>query len=361
MTYIPPRDEIELDLLDIWQQQFKQPQIGMLDTFESLQAKDQHLDAISQAISQKFQRKLDTNTLKTAQNIDAVADILREDVKEVSFSCLVPMRETGTKLPFFCVHGAGGNIMIFQDLCKNLGDNQPFYGLQAQGLDGESEPLTSIEAMASQYLSEIRLVQPQGPYIFGGMCLGGLIAYEMAQQVQAAGEDVALVVLLDARNPSSMLAMDETELADNSALNKIKNKLQQGDLLSTLKRKTGRLATKVVKNTTWAIKEKVGNQFIDKEKRFYKHIWDANAVARKAYVPNPYTGSVLALLAAEAPDGSPRDPKRGWLKLAPQLEVIKVPGRHDTVVREPQVKGLAQSINQRFAQIPSNIKEALNN
>ena len=354
MTYIPPRDEIELDLLDIWQQQFKRPQIGMLDSFESLQAEEQHLEAISQAIFQRFKRKLDATTLKTAQNIDAIADILREDVKEVSFSCLVPMRESGTKLPFFCVHGAGGNIMIFQDLCKNLGDDQPFYGLQSQGLDGESEPLTSIEAMASQYLSEIRQVQPHGPYIFGGMCLGGLIAYEMAQQMRAASEDVALVVLLDARNPSSMLAMDENELVDKSTLDKIKKKLQQGDLFNTLKRKTGRLATKVVKNTTWAIKEKVGNQFVDQEKRFYKHIWDANAIARKAYVPKPYPGDILALLAAEAPDGSPRDPKRGWTKLAPQLEVIKVPGRHDTVVREPQVKGLAQSINQRFANIANN-------
>ena len=354
MTYIPPRDEIELDLLDIWQQQFKQPKIGMLDTFNDLQAEDNQIEIISQAISQKFQRTLDGNTLKSASTIDAIADILREDVKEVSFSCLVPMRETGTKLPFFCVHGAGGNIMIFQDLCKNLGDDQPFYGLQAQGLDGESEPLTSVEAMAAQYLSEIRQIQPQGPYIFGGMCLGGLIAYEMAQQTQASGDDVALVVLLDARNPSSMLAMDENDITDNNTLNKIKNKLKQGDLLNTLKRKAGRLTTKVVKNTTWTIKEKVGNQFVDQEKRFYKHIWDANAIARKAYIPKPYTGDILALLAAEAPDGSPRDPKRGWAKLAPQLEVIKVPGRHDTVVREPQVKGLAQSINQRLAKIPNN-------
>lgn len=354
MTYIPPRDEVELDLLDIWQHHFKQPQIGMLDTFDTLQAEDNHLEAISQAISQKFHRNLNAKTLKSASTIDAIADILREDVKAVSFSCLIPMRETGTKLPFFCVHGAGGNIMIFQDLYKNLGSDQPFYGLQAQGLDGESDPLTSIEAMATQYLSEIRQVQPHGPYIFGGMCLGGLIAYEMAQQTQASGDKVALVVLLDARNPSSMLAMDENDLTNNNTLNKIKNKLKQGDLLNTLKRKTGRFATKVIKNTTWAIKEKVGNQFVDQEKRFYKHIWDANAVARKAYIPKPYTGDILALLAAEAPDGSPRDPRRGWAKLAPQLEVIKVPGRHDTVVREPQVKGLAQSINQRLAQIANN-------
>ncbi len=354
MTYIPPRDEIELDLLDIWQQQFKQPKIGMLDTFDDLQAEDRQIEVISQAISQKFQRTLDKNTLKSASTIDAIADILREDVKEVSFSCLVPMRETGTKLPFFCVHGAGGNIMIFQDLCKNLGDDQPFYGLQAQGLDGESEPLTSVEAMAAQYLSEIRQVQPKGPYIFGGMCLGGLIAYEMAQQTVAAGEEVALVILLDARNPSSMLKMDETELTNNNVLHRIKNKVQQGDLLNSLRRRAKYWKTRIVKNTAWTIKEKVSNQFIEQEKRFYKHIWDANATARKSYVPKPYNGDILALLAAEAPDGSPRDPKRGWIKLAPQLKVIKVPGRHDTVVLEPQVKGLAQSINQRLAKIPNN-------
>jgi len=354
MSYIPPRDEIELDLLDIWQQTFKQPKIGMLDTFDALQATKTQLDAIRHAIETHFKRNLSINTLKEAKNIDAIGDILREDVKEACFSCLVPMRETGTKLPFFCVHGAGGNIMIFQDLCKNLGDDQPFYGLQAKGLDGESPPLTSVEAMAAQYLSEIEKVQPEGPYIFGGMCLGGLIAYEMAQQVQALGKKVAMVVLLDARNPTSMLAMDENELQNHSKLDKIKEKIKHGDLLNTLKRKAGRLKTKAIKNTTWAMKEKFGNQFLDQEKRFYKHIWDANAIARKSYIPKPYSGNILAILAAEAPDGSPRDPRRGWMKLAPQLEVIKVPGRHDTVVREPQVRDLAKSINQRFSQIPEN-------
>jgi len=354
MMYIPPRDEIELDLLEIWQNIFTQNKIGMLDTFDHLQATQEQLQELQSSIHNKFQRQLSLDDITQATNIDAIADILREDVKEVSFSCLVTMQEKGTKIPFFCVHGAGGNIMIFKDLCKRLGDTQPFYGLQATGLDGDTQPLTTIEAMAQAYLEEIRRVQPHGPYIFGGMCLGGLVAYEMAQQMQAIHEEVALVVLLDARNPSSMLAMEDPQFNNNSKLTQVKIKLQEGDLLGVVKRKLGRLKTKIHKKTIWAYKNKIGNKFIDQEKRFYQHIWDANAKARKAYIPKPYAGNILALLAAEAPDGSPRDPKRGWMKLAPQLEVIKVPGRHDTVVIEPQVKGLAESIGQRFEKISGN-------
>jgi len=353
MPYIPPRDEIELDLLDIWQDTFSQPKIGMLDTFDGLQSNQEQLRKIKSAIQDKFQRELTIDTMTTATNMDAIADILRDDVKEASFSCLVPLRETGSKIPIFCVHGAGGNVMIFKDLCKNLGDEQPFYGLQAKGLDGESEPLTTIEDMAKEYLTEIQSVRPHGPYIFSGMCLGGLVAYEMAQQVHA-NEEVALVILLDAKNPSSLLAMEKGRRGKRSKLVKIKMKLKQGDLFAALKRKVGGLTTKILKRSMHLFKEKISNKFVAQEKRFYQHIWDASDIARDTYLPKPYSGNILALLASEAPDGSPRDPKRGWAKLAPQIEVIKIPGRHDTVVREPQVTGLAKAINQRLEKIPGN-------
>ncbi len=355
MSYIPPRDEIELDLVEIWQAVLHKDKIGMLDSLEALAATDVQHALLVKQVNEKFERALSEPELRDASTIDALADILREDVKQVSFSCLVPMRATGSRTPLFCVHGAGGNIMIFKDLCKRLGDEQPFYGLQSKGLDGDATPLRSVEDMAREYLTEIREVQPHGPYIFAGMCLGGLIAYEMSQQIVAMGEEVALLVLLDARNPTSMLEMDERGFKTQSVFHKIQDKAKQGDLLGVVKRKLGRLKTKVMKKTLWAYKETVSNHFTEKEKRFYRHIWDANAEARKSYSPKPYSGNIVALLAEEAPDGSPRDPKRGWMKLAPQLEVIKIPGRHDTVVCEPQVQVLASSINTRLSKIiPTN-------
>ena len=90
-------------------------------------------------------------------------------------------------------------------MTKYLAPDYPLYGLQSQGLDGVSEPLHSIEEMAERYLQEIRAVQPTGPYYLGGYCLGGTVAYEMAQRLQAAGEEVALVAMLDTYNFSRAL------------------------------------------------------------------------------------------------------------------------------------------------------------
>src|SRR6202046_1048263 len=95
------------------------------------------------------------------------------------------------------MHGAGGNVLIYRELSKLLGDDQPFYGLQAQGLDGSAPPLTKIEDMAALYVKEIRRERPAGPYLLGGYCLGGTIAYEVAQQLRAQGQEVTLLALFD--------------------------------------------------------------------------------------------------------------------------------------------------------------------
>ena len=103
----------------------------------------------------------------------------------------------GTRPAFFCMHGAGGNVLIYRDLAKNVGADQPFYGLQAQGLDGASAPLTTIEAMAGLYAKEIRRAQAHGPYYLGGYCMGGTLAYEVARQLKNEGEEIALLALFD--------------------------------------------------------------------------------------------------------------------------------------------------------------------
>jgi hypothetical protein len=100
------------------------------------------------------------------------------------------------------VPGVGGNVLVFARLAKLLGDDQPFYGLQAQGLDGKAKPYTRVEDMARHYMEEIRAVQPQGPYLLGGTCTGGLVAYEIAQQLTARGETVRLAII-ESWHPSS--------------------------------------------------------------------------------------------------------------------------------------------------------------
>ena len=126
-----------------------------------------------------------------------MAELLRTKGWAPSWSSLVPIQPLGSKRPLFFVHGAGGTVIIYRDLVRHLGTDQPVYGLQAQGLDGKQSCLTSVEDMASHYLEAIRTIQPEGPYLLGGLSFGGTVAFEMARQLQAKGEEVALLALLD--------------------------------------------------------------------------------------------------------------------------------------------------------------------
>jgi thioesterase domain-containing protein len=98
------------------------------------------------------------------------------------------------------MHGAGGTVLMYRDLSRHLGDDQPFYGLQSQGLDGSCPPLTSVAEMAAVYVKEIRRVQPHGPYFIAGYCMGGTVAFEVAQQLHELGEPIALLALFDTMN-----------------------------------------------------------------------------------------------------------------------------------------------------------------
>ena len=133
-------------------------------------------------------------TLFEAPTIEELSRVLRRDAPSTTgWSPLVAIQPSGSRPPFFCIHPHGGNVLIYRDLALRLGLDQPFYGLQCPGLDGTCPPLTKIEDMAALYVKEIRKKQPRGPYFIGGYCMGGTVAYEVAQQIQAQGEQVALL------------------------------------------------------------------------------------------------------------------------------------------------------------------------
>lgn len=151
-------------------------------------------------IDKVFELKLPVATLFEAPTIADLAKILVREAPTSRSSSLVAIQPKGSRPPFFCMHGAGGNVLIYRELSQHLGEDQPFYGLQSQGLDGSCEPQTRIEDMAAIYMREICRIQPRGPYYLGGYCLGGTIAYEVAQQLRTKGEKVALLAMLDTLN-----------------------------------------------------------------------------------------------------------------------------------------------------------------
>ena len=164
-------------------------------------------------IEQEFGVRLPLPTLFQSPTLAALAEAIdraaspaaqsgtRAAAPAASRSTLIPLREAGSKPPLFCVHPDHGLVLFYQALTSRLPPDQPVYGLQAVGADGDEAPLSSLEAMAARYIADIRKFQPHGPYHLGGYSLGGVLAAEMARQLHAAGQQVGLLALLDAYAP----------------------------------------------------------------------------------------------------------------------------------------------------------------
>jgi thioesterase domain-containing protein len=129
---------------------------------------------------------------------EAAAD--PQDQADPFDASLVRLQPEGKKRPFFCVHPASGTVAVFFDVARMIDAERPFFAFQPPGLDGERDPFFDLRALASGYVRQIRKVQPSGPYTFGGWSAGGLIAFQMAHELRASGEEVALLVLCDTVN-----------------------------------------------------------------------------------------------------------------------------------------------------------------
>ena len=181
------QDGTTRELVRIWQQLLGVESVGVDQNYFDLGGDSVLAVHLFAEIEKVFKVKLPLATLFEAPTIQELAEILRSDAPSNGWSPLVAIQNSGSRPPFFCIHGAGGNVLIYRELSENLGSDQPFYGLQSQGLDGSYPPLTRIEDMAALYVKAIRRRQPHGPYLLGGYCGGGLIAFEVAQQLQSAG------------------------------------------------------------------------------------------------------------------------------------------------------------------------------
>ncbi|MHB8499327.1 MAG: condensation domain-containing protein [Candidatus Acidiferrales bacterium] len=201
---IPPA-EIEKQLVKIWEQVLGVQPIGLHQNYFELGGNASLAERMLSEVEKVFHAKLPPTSLLDAQTIQEFAELLHVRDSSPQWSSLVAIQREGSRPPFFCIHGAGGNVLIYRELSLRLGHDQPFYGLQAQGLDGELPPLVTIEEMAALYIKEIRRIQPRGPYYLGGYRTGGTIALEMAQQLKALGEETALLALFDTMNWSRVL------------------------------------------------------------------------------------------------------------------------------------------------------------
>ncbi|MFP2903699.1 non-ribosomal peptide synthetase [Pyxidicoccus sp. 3LFB2] len=208
-AHVAPRDALELVLARTWEQVLGVQPVGVRASFFELGGHSLLAMRLVAAVREATGRQLPLAALFQAPTVEQLATLLRAGGMETS-SPLVPFgtTRTGGSAPFFCVHPVGGNVLVYAELARLLGPDQPFYGLQARGLDGGAPPAESVEEMAAEYVKAIRSVQPSGPYRLGGWSMGGVIAYEMARQLRAEGELVALLALIDAYVPAVSVARE---------------------------------------------------------------------------------------------------------------------------------------------------------
>ena len=191
----PPRTQLEVQLMALWRGVLGTDDIGVNDNFFDLGGHSLKAAQLVGLIRQVFKCSLPLSTLLQAPSVAQMARLLTESGSEIAARSLVAIQPRGNAVPIFAVPGVSGNALVFGKLARLLGPNQPFYGLEAQGLDGKSPPFTTVEQAAAHYIREIQSIRPRGPYLVAGTCTGGVFAYEIAQQLSTRGEDVELIIL----------------------------------------------------------------------------------------------------------------------------------------------------------------------
>jgi len=200
-AFVAPRDALEVQLTHLWEEILNVKPVGVRDNFFELGGHSLAAVRLFALIESRLGKRLPLAAVFQAATIEHLATIFRQHVTSAAQSSLVAIQSGGSKRPLFLIHPAGGHVFPYVHLAQCLGLDQPCYGLQAKGLEEGQELHTRIEDMATYYIKALQTVQPEGPYTLGGWSMGGVVAFEMAQQLHAQGQRVAFLALLDARIP----------------------------------------------------------------------------------------------------------------------------------------------------------------
>ncbi len=354
--YVEPANDIERRLAGFWQELLGVEKVGVEDSFFDLGGHSLIAVRLFAMVKRAYAVDFPISILFEAPTIRACAALIADrgvatddatsgkapDVPPRRFTHLVPMHsgEGGPKTPFFLVAGMFGNVLNLRHLAHLLGADRPFYGLQARGLYGDAAPHADLEQAATDMIAEMRQVQPHGPYMVGGFSGGGITAYDIARQLTAQGEDIAALVMLDTPLPQRRPLSREDRMTIQW------QELRAGGVGYPFRWLANRVRWEIAKRRPRAETAPDGAfHDIAIEAAFYA------AIAR--YAVRPWEGPLTLLRPPQsgkwevAPGrwvSSERAyvlPDNDWTGSAPRIEVIEVPGTHDSMVLEPNVRVLA--------------------
>ncbi len=385
--YEGPRDEMDARLANIWQDLLGIKRIGINDNFFELGGHSLIAVRMFTKVRKEFGVDLQLSSLFEAPTIASYGDLIRTTLglepaphgpdadaatqmarseesmgdgipaskgkpsivqpsknvqSDLGWSPVVPIQKSGSRAPFFCVHGAGGNVLNFWDLAKYLGTSQPFYGLQARGVDGSLPPHETFEEMASDYIDAIRSVQPHGPYCLGGYSAGGVVAFEMARQLIENGEQVAFLAYIDTFSPN--LPEKPPKSFSEKSSKHLKSLFTEGPSYGLKLTKT---RLQFEKNR---LRKLAMNMYLGMGKKLplnLREILMIEAYHRAAskYVIKYFPGKITLFTARDKGLNYAHVPDHmGWEGLADEVDIQKVPGTHDNLVLEPNVRFLVEAL-----------------
>jgi amino acid adenylation domain-containing protein len=358
-SYVAPRDEVEAAIAAAWEELLKTSPVGVTDDFFELGGSSLLSVRLVDRVEQRLGVRVPLSALVAGGTVAAMADAARALLRDgADDGPLVALRAEGTRPPLYCVHPTEGAATSYLHLARHLSADQPVYGLEDPAVRGGGEML-GMEEMASVYVRAIRQKQPEGPYHLLGWSFGGFVAYEMARQLRAAGEDVAALLLLDTPCPLYLgdFVEDEAErlaaVASNLAVFNGRSIALAADDLRALP-----------DDERWArASALLADAGVNAKPEWLRRVVTVGVGrgrALHAWTPGPYDGEITLLRAAEVNPATlqpgheqyeaMRDPALGWGRLASRpVEVHTVPGNHATLVTEPHVVEVARVVTAALA------------
>jgi amino acid adenylation domain-containing protein len=328
---VSPRNEIEEKLVVIWEKLLNVHPIGVTDHYSELGGNSLLAMRMFSEIKRMFNKSLPVSIIFQKDTIEDLAKLISNKTETDESTSLVAIQPNGTKLPIYCIHGGGGEVLIYGDLAKEIGNDQPLYGLRYTKISDEDQQL--VEVLAEKYIKEIREKQPTGPYSLLGFCLGGAIAYEMAYQLQNNGHEVSLLTILNFKNPRKQSIQLEQKTIPYKDL--IMNNMKQ--LLNKPLNQQFSFFIQKTKNALNLYRNP--NDFYSQDTR---HIIKR---AVSMYSPKPYPGEVLLIRA----DSKKNLDNLGWETTDKgKIHVRCVPTDHELLLKDPHIKLVVQILNENI-------------
>jgi len=336
-VYVAPRDALETQLVAIWEEVLDARPIGARDDFFALGGQSLSAVRVAGVIEQRFGQRVPPGLLFETPTVEALARRISAGTLAEPRGSLVSLVTGGVAPPLFLIHQIAGDVILYRGLTRHLGAERSIYGLQAPGLAGPETPLERIESMAKRYVQEIRALQPRGPYALAGHSTGGLIAFEMAQQLYAAGERVAFLGLLDAdaqmRKPRTWLQGLRFRFGAVRAL-------PRADRWPYLRRRFASWSARLAETVRGRHRQQAWTPLVATDS-----VRAAMNRAVLAYRPKGYPGAVT-VFRARVRSLMSFGRTLNWGRLAHGgVQVIDVPGDHLSMLQEGAVAELAATMN----------------